>query len=54
VLEEMGPSLDLIIRRSRPPGVDMEKEAMKRPQLTKKKVGGGAVAAGLLGPPFGA
>jgi hypothetical protein len=38
-LQEMGPSLDLVVRRSRLPGVDMEKEALKRPQLGKKKVG---------------
>ena len=38
VLEEMGPALDCVVRRHRAAGADMEKEAMKRPQLTKKKV----------------
>lgn len=38
-LTEMGPSLDCVLRRSRLPPVDLEKEALKQPKLTKKKVG---------------
>lgn len=38
-LIEMGPSMDLEIRRTRQPPVDLEQEAMKQPKLTKKKVG---------------
>jgi hypothetical protein len=37
----MGPSLDMVVRRSRAAGPDLEREAMKRPQVDKKKVGGG-------------
>ncbi|KAF6250832.1 Brix domain-containing protein [Scenedesmus sp. NREL 46B-D3] len=36
-LSEMGPSLDCVLRRSRLPAVDLEKEALKQPKLTKKK-----------------
>lgn len=36
-LIEMGPSMDLEIRRTRQPPVDLEQEAMKQPKLTKKK-----------------
>lgn len=36
----MGPSLDCVLRRSRLPPVDLEKEALKQPKLTKKKVSG--------------
>eukprot|EP00878_Enallax_costatus_P022497 GHUV01023868.1.p1 GENE.GHUV01023868.1~~GHUV01023868.1.p1 ORF type:complete len:167 (+),score=70.20 GHUV01023868.1:1370-1870(+) len=36
-LTEMGPSLDCVLRRSRLPPVDLEKEALKQPKLTKKK-----------------
>lgn len=39
-LTEMGPSLDLELRRSRQPPPDLEKEALRRPKLDKKKVGG--------------
>lgn len=38
-LSEMGPRLDLSVRRHRPPPHEVEKEAMKQPQLGKKKVG---------------
>jgi hypothetical protein len=34
----MGPSVDCVLRRSRLPAVDLEKEALKQPKLTKKKV----------------
>lgn len=37
-LTEMGPSIDCVLRRSRLPAVDLEKEALKQPKLTKKKV----------------
>lgn len=37
-LTEMGPQLDCVLRRSRLPPVDLEKEALKQPKLTKKKV----------------
>ncbi len=37
-LVEMGPSLNLALRRIRPAGQDMEHEAMARPKTTKKKV----------------
>lgn len=40
-LTEMGPSLDLEVRRSRQPPPDLEKEACRRPKLDKKKVGAG-------------
>lgn len=36
-LTEMGPALDLELRRSRQPPVDLEKEACRRPKLDKKK-----------------
>eukprot|EP00877_Chromochloris_zofingiensis_P000399 jgi/Chrzof1/1035/Cz01g37260.t1 len=36
-LTEMGPSLDLRIRRHREPPVDLELEALKQPKVTKKK-----------------
>lgn len=38
-LTEMGPQLDCVLRRTRLPPVDLEKEALKQPKLTKKKVG---------------
>jgi len=38
-LSEMGPQLDCVLRRTRLPPVDLEKEALKQPKLTKKKVG---------------
>lgn len=38
-LTEMGPSLDLEVRRSRQPPPDLEKEACRQPKLDKKKVG---------------
>ena len=37
-LAEMGPSLDLTLRRLQPAGPDLQREAMKQPKLTKKKV----------------
>ena len=37
-LIEMGPSMNLALRRLRPAGQDMEHEAMARPKTTKKKV----------------
>ena len=37
-LVEMGPSLDLALRRLQPAGPDLQREAMKQPKLTKKKV----------------
>jgi hypothetical protein len=37
-LTEMGPQLDCVLRRCRLPPVDLEKEALKQPKLTKKKV----------------
>jgi hypothetical protein len=37
-LSEMGPSVDCVLRRSRLPAMDHEKEALKQPKLTKKKV----------------
>ncbi len=37
-LTEMGPSLDLKLRRARAPAAQVEKEAFKQPSLTKKKV----------------
>ena len=37
-LVEMGPSMDLTLRRLRPAGQDMEHEAMARAKTTKKKV----------------
>jgi hypothetical protein len=40
-LSEMGPSLDLEVRRRKEPPVELEKEATKQPKLDKKKVGGG-------------
>eukprot|EP00879_Flechtneria_rotunda_P021146 GHRR01022278.1.p3 GENE.GHRR01022278.1~~GHRR01022278.1.p3 ORF type:complete len:158 (+),score=66.93 GHRR01022278.1:1234-1707(+) len=36
-LAEMGPSIDCVLRRSRLPPVDLEKEALKQPKITKKK-----------------
>lgn len=39
-LSEMGPSLDLELRRSRQPPPDVEKEAQRRPKTDKKKVRG--------------
>jgi hypothetical protein len=36
----MGPQLDCVLRRCRLPPVDLEKEALKQPKLTKKKVRG--------------
>jgi hypothetical protein len=40
-LAEMGPSLDLEVRRCRQPPVDLE-EANRRPKVDKKKVGAGS------------
>ena len=37
-LLEMGPSLDLTVRRTRPAPEDLMKEALKLPKLTAKKV----------------
>ena len=37
-LAEMGPQLDLALRRTRPAGPELEREAMKRAATTKKKV----------------
>lgn len=37
-LQEMGPHLDLCIRRRKTPPVDLEKEAMKQPKIIAKKV----------------
>ena len=37
-LEEMGPSMNLALRRLRPAGADREHEAMARPKPMKKKV----------------
>lgn len=37
-LAEMGPRLELVLRRTRLPSADLEAEAMKRAKLTKKKV----------------
>lgn len=37
-LTEMGPSLDLALRRSRPAAPELEAEAMKQAKLTRKKV----------------
>ncbi len=34
----MGPEMDLSIRRTRPAAADLEKEAMKRALIHKKKV----------------
>jgi hypothetical protein len=34
----MGPALDLVLRRSRPAGADLEREAMKQEPPAKKKV----------------
>lgn len=39
-LVEVGPSMDLVVRRHRLPEESLRKEAMKiAPELTKKKVG---------------
>lgn len=37
-LEEMGPHFDLRMRRRRDPPMEVEKEALRRPKLTPKKV----------------
>ena len=37
-LAEMGPALDLALRRHRTPAPDLEKEALKQAKLSKKKV----------------
>uniref|UniRef100_A0A7S3QW93 Ribosome production factor 2 homolog n=1 Tax=Dunaliella tertiolecta TaxID=3047 RepID=A0A7S3QW93_DUNTE len=37
VLVEMGPRLDFAVRRHRPPPPEIEKEALRQPQLGKKK-----------------
>jgi len=37
-LREMGPSLDLSVRRSRTPPAELEKEACRQPKMGKKKV----------------
>lgn len=37
-LAEMGPALDLALRRHRTPAPDLEKEALKQAKLGKKKV----------------
>lgn len=37
-LQEMGPRLDLSVRRRKTPPVDLEKEAMKQPKIIGKKV----------------
>jgi hypothetical protein len=37
-LQEMGPRLELALRRSKAPPADLESEAMKQPRLGKKKV----------------
>jgi hypothetical protein len=42
-LTEMGPQLDCVLRRCRLPPVDLEKEALRQPKLTKKKVRAGGV-----------
>ena len=39
-LHEMGPSMDLEVRRSRAAPPDLEKEASRQPKPAKKKVGG--------------
>lgn len=41
-LTEMGPQLDCVLRRCRLPPVDLEKEALKQPKLTKNKVRAGS------------
>jgi hypothetical protein len=38
-LVEMGPRLDLAVRRHRTPPQELEKEALRVPHLGKKKVG---------------
>ena len=37
-LQEMGPSMDLSLRRLRPAGADMEHEAFAKAKPVKKKV----------------
>ena len=37
-LAEMGPALDLALRRHRTPAPDLEKEALKQAKLGKRKV----------------
>lgn len=46
----MGPELDLALRRSRPAAPDLEREAMKQPAATKKKVGTPSQAVSFITP----
>ena len=39
-LAEMGPSLDLSLRRMREPPAELEMQALKQPKLVKNKVSG--------------
>ena len=39
-LAEMGPSLDMSLRRMREPPAELETQALKQPKLVKKKVSG--------------
>lgn len=48
-LVEMGPALDLALRRHRAAAPDLEKEALKQPKLTKKKARRPPVAIAFLG-----